>query len=353
MRRSVKIFVGVLVVLVAIRVLLPFIGLVTINHLLKNKLGNYTGHIEDFDLSLWRGAYQVQGFEIKKNNSNLPPLISAKEIDLSIVWASLFKKEISGDIILLEPNINLTDSTKKEEQQTGTEESKEAWQSVFETIIPIHIESLIVTNGQIQFLNYNLKDPIPVKLDKVSVSAMNLRSDESGLASPFKVTARAQDHAELYAGGKINIMVSPPQGDFDFSFENFHLNSINANLRSYIPLDVTKGDLSVYGELASRDKNAIGYVKIFYKDGDIIAPKQAYKGIKHFFIEIAAAFSNWLLKNKDSKSIALELPIEVKNGEFNISAADAFWSMVENRKDEIKPGIDKKISFSNLSGAKK
>ncbi len=42
------------------------VGKYAVNWYLKDKILPYTGHIEDFDLSIFRGAYQFEGFVIEK-----------------------------------------------------------------------------------------------------------------------------------------------------------------------------------------------------------------------------------------------------------------------------------------------
>ena len=67
-------------ILTLLRAIIPLVGKWAINQELEGKLGIYTGHIEDFDLSLYRGAYQLQGVTIKKRVSDLMPLLTVKNI---------------------------------------------------------------------------------------------------------------------------------------------------------------------------------------------------------------------------------------------------------------------------------
>ena len=134
----------------------------------------------------------------------------------------------------------------------------------------------------------------------------------------------------------------------DLEFENFKISSINNILRAYVPIDITKGRLSLYGEVVSLNAELKGYLKLFLKDTDIIAPKQNYSGIKHFFIEVGAAILNFFLKNPETKDVAMKFPFVYKNGDLNASFSDAFWSAVRNSEKgepHIKQGIENSVSF--------
>src|SRR5687768_14192970 len=80
---------SILLILLAVRAVLPSACLYYVNHALDTKLENYIGHLDDFDLNIYRGAYQLQGLEIRKRNSELPPMIKVEEIDIALAWRAL------------------------------------------------------------------------------------------------------------------------------------------------------------------------------------------------------------------------------------------------------------------------
>ena len=58
MKKKYKILICIVVLLIAIRIVLPYIVLHYANKTLANMKGYY-GHIDDIDLSLYRGAYII------------------------------------------------------------------------------------------------------------------------------------------------------------------------------------------------------------------------------------------------------------------------------------------------------
>ena len=157
----------VIAVLVFIRLLLPVAGLRAINWVLSEKLGSYQGHVEDFDLSLYRGAYQLQKIELRKRGTNLAPILTVEEVDLSLAWRELLQKRISMDVHLQRLVLNLIDSKKAENRQLGNEE--ESWQDALKAVVPLQVESLLAENSSITFTNQDVLKAMPVQLEKVEL----------------------------------------------------------------------------------------------------------------------------------------------------------------------------------------
>lgn len=340
---------SIIIVAVIIRLMLPPIGLRVINWALANKLGEYDGSIQDFDLSLYRGAYQLQKLVIKKKGSNLDPILSADEIDLSIAWRTLLQKKISSDIQVNRLVVRLMDSDKKEKKQLGTEET--GWQQALDVIVPISVESIKIKNSGFYFVNNDLKVPVPVKIEQIQGRAEDLQSrhnKDSDSLSPFWIDGILQEHSALKLTGKIDALAKLPRFDLDFSLVDFHPKSVNPILLNYLPLDLTSGELSIYGEAATTKGNVKGYINLFLKDVDVVAPDQKLLSVKHFFVEIVSAFANWILQSKEQKIVAAHIPFSRIGKKFEIGYAEGFKSALANKKSELKKGFDKSISLKNL-----
>lgn len=98
--------------------------------------------------------------------------------------------------------------------------------------------------------------------------------------------------------------------------------------------------LIFYSEATAYQGNIDGHAKVFLHDANIIATDQKFISLKHFFYEIIIAFSNWYLKNEDTKNVAAKIPFHSRNGKFNIDSSDAFWNAVENKFDALQPEIE-------------
>jgi hypothetical protein len=82
----------VLGLLIALRAALPLVLERYVNKQL-DQLKGYSGSVADIDLSLWRGAYQIDGLRVVKTGGKVPiPFVSARQIDLSVQWKALLMK---------------------------------------------------------------------------------------------------------------------------------------------------------------------------------------------------------------------------------------------------------------------
>ncbi len=349
-----------ILILLIIRGFLPSMALRAVNWALENKLGSYTGHVEDLDLELYRGSYQLQNLQIRKKHGNVPPILEAEQVDLQIAWRPLFKKEIAAHVILDKGRIHLVDSKEPDKKQLTMVEEKPlaqgeppAWKKTLNVVIPMRIESLIVRDSAVYFTNVNLAKPIPVQLESIQFTAENLRTRPSGeisTLSPIYGEAIFQKHAPIKIKGRYDALAEEPRADIDYQFNDFEFKKLNSLLMAYVPIDITKGVMNAYGEITMSGGQVDGYVNLFLKDGDIIAPRQQFTSFKHFGYEILSAVGYWFLKNNETKKIATHLEFEKKNNEWNIDGSKAFWSAVRNRTNDLKPGIENSISLINLEG---
>lgn len=336
----------ILVVLIVFRMVLPSVCLWAINHTLENKMGTYRGHLEDFDLSLYRGAYQLQGLTIEKRDNPKPSLLQIKEIDLSLAWRALLKKNITADVTIDDLKLQLTDSADGKNRQTGAEEPTKNWEEVGAVLVPISIETLKIKNSSVYFTNRDFKEPLPVALEKINLEAKDLRSRSEGTMSSLTADAVLQQHADLKIEGKLDLLTKFPRLDLDMKIEKFKPSTTNSLLRLYVPVDITQGEVSAYGEVAAQDGKAWGYAKVLFSEGDVIAPGQDYIGVKHFFVEIAAAVANWFLQNNETKNMAVMVPFVYEQGSgVKIDSSEAIRSAIRNRNEEIEPKIDNIISL--------
>lgn len=339
----------VLLFLLALRAILPIIGLRGINWALENKMGEYSGHIEDFDLSLYRGAYQLQGLEITKKKGHLPPFITAREIDLSLAWRALLHRQFLADVTVDGATLHLIDSKEKEKRQFGTEEKTQNWQSALDVLVPISIESLVVRDSSVYFTNNSLKKAVPVELETINIRVENLRTHAHNILSPFSAHAVLQKHAPISISGKLDVMSEKPRLDVDFQLTKFRVPTINDITLLYLPLDITKGELELYGEAAMSHGSLVGYTNVFFKEGDIIAQRQKFVSFKHFAYEILTAVGNWILKNSKEQSLAVHLPFEMHEGDkFKLDTSEILPSILDNRKGDFPTGIRNSVSLDLL-----
>ena len=83
MKKKYKILISVVVLLIIIRLILPYVVLHYANKALANVKGYY-GHIDDIDLSIYRGAYIINDIYLNKVDSvskQQTPFFKSRNID--------------------------------------------------------------------------------------------------------------------------------------------------------------------------------------------------------------------------------------------------------------------------------
>ncbi len=327
-----------------------------INWALTHQLENYTGSASALELNLQSGKYQLNGLEIKHKNL-MDSFLKIDSIQVSLILADLIQGKITGDVLLQNAHLRITAAEKKEkpqQKQGRTEEKK--WQDTFEHFIPIQIKNLKITNSDILFSVSDIKKTHNLHLEKINLTATNLHNRTElfqDSLSPIKASALLQGHAAVTIQGKVDVKAKHLRFDIDLSVVNFKPKEVNELLMKYVPLDLTKGELSLYTEVAASSDQMIGYVKIFLKDVDVIASNQYIKSAKHASMEIGSAFANWILKNSKDQVTAAQIPFKRQGGKFEVDGGEAFWSAIKNKSKELKKGFDNSIDLKNLERQKK
>src|SRR5687768_7215885 len=110
--------IGIIVIVLAFRLILPYWVLDFVNKRLADIRGYY-GQVEDIDIALFRGAYVVDGIYINKLDTatqKQTPFFSSPIVDISIEWKSLFKGRIVSEMDFHSPALRFTEGKAEPEQ---------------------------------------------------------------------------------------------------------------------------------------------------------------------------------------------------------------------------------------------
>ena len=343
---------GLIVFLIIGRLTLPYVVRYYLNDYLANDVKHYTGSVEDVDLALWRGAYEIEGFYLYKKNTNIKiPFIEIDTIDISISWRALFRGMFLADLILSEPKVNFVDSKLKKNKQSVEEEN---WKDIVNEVVPFNLETLAITKGEIHFINNEIKVPIDIYFKQIELKAHNIhnsKKQDSALFSGYELSATPQNHGELYSKGTFNILVEPPDFDINLKIEHMKLTQLNAFLKVYGPIDLTSGEFDFYMEMACRNSKIAGYLKPVFKNMIVRAGREEIdNSFKETSFEVIAALVNVILQNRNTKLLAAKFPFDgdLKDPEFNIWKG--IKTLIANRfgKPAFKLKIDNTINLKSV-----
>ena len=352
MNKKFRILIIVILILVAIRAVLPYGMLRGINWYLGNKVENYHGSIADFDLAIWRGSYSMQGLKIfqKNKHPSVPAMLSAEDLDISIAWRALIKGRLLIDLAANQLTLNLSDNKEANKKQLSGD--KNGAKNIYETLIPFRIEKISLRNSQVVFANTSIKAISKFELSQINAEIENIHNNfdvKQILPSSLTGQARLQNSGDLSIKGRFNILAPDLAFDGDAVIEKFDLTELNDILLAYGPVSFTSGTLFVYAEMATREGQLKAYVKPFVSDIDVVAPKESFKSFKHFGLEMVTAASNLILRSAKGKTVATRLEFKgpIKDPEFSVM--DSVWKAIENSFIEaLEPEIDGSIQIENI-----
>ena len=341
-----KILISIVVLLVIVRIILPYVVLHYANKSLASMNG-YFGHVNDIDLSIYRGAYIIKDFYIDKVDSSSQqrvPFISSQLIDLSVEWKSLFLGRLVGELEFTNPVIRFT---KDKAEPAAIQKDTNDFRQVLKTFMPLKINRFEIINGEIQYIDSTSAPKVNIAMTNSYVLAQNLSSVEDTALLPATVIASA----DVYKGKldfkmKMNPLADKPTFDMNAELKNTNLPELNDFFKAYANFDVHAGTFGLYTEVASKEGKFIGYVKPVIKGLKVVGPEDRNDSFFNKLYEALVGAAGAILKNPEEKQVATKIPIEGEHGETTIGTWYAIIDVLRNAFIQaLYPSIDHEITI--------
>lgn len=353
MKKRYKILIGIIVLLIAIRIYLPYGIIKYVNKTLDNIPG-YSGYITDVDLQLYKGSYSIDSLHILKQDSSvLVPFFSTDRIDLSVQWKALFDGSIVGEIELINPELNFVAAKDTTQEQYGEDVD---WTKPIKELMPLQINRFAVTNGRIHFRNFDTRPRINLYIEDLFMVATNLNNAESNdlkLPSNLSVTATSIGGGKLDISGSMNLLKQIPDMDLNGKFEGVNLPALNDFLKAYAKLDAEKGNFDLYSEVVINDGKLTGYVKPLITDLKLVdwsedkdKPLQMiWEGIAGVVIE--------LFENQKKDQFATKTPFQGDLNQPDVKIMPTIWNIFSNAfVNAFNQSIDGTLEFGGKQDGK-
>lgn len=349
----------ILVLLVGLRLALPYLVKNYVNKVLADIPGYY-GQVEDIDLSLITGSYTIDQLYLNKVNAETEiPFLNFERTNISIEWASLLKGKIVSEISMYRPSLIYV----FEDQQKETEANAniDDWTKALTDLVPIDINQLEIHDGKMAFVQLAADPNIDLHLDQIELYANNLRNVvRTGEQLPSNLVADAVSFGggNLHLEGKMDLVKQIPDMDLALSLENADATALNNFTDHYAGIDFSKGQFNFYGEMAIADGYLEGSLKPIIKNAKLIGKEDAFL---ETLWEGFVGFFKFVLKNHKENTLATKVPIEgdlnnVKTKTwptviniFKNGWIEAFKNIVDNDIDyrDVQKTADKKNSKAN------
>ena len=298
--------VTLITLLIAFRLLLPYIVKKYVNDVLK-EIPGYYGQVEDIDLAIYRGAYVIHNLYLNKVNAGSKvPFLDFEKTDISIEWNALFNGKIVSEVIMTRPKVIYV----FEDQQEGKEPEVEAWTKALTDLVPIDINNFEVIDGTVAFVQLQADPNIDLNLKNIRLNATNLRTvvlKERTLPSDIHATAVSVGNGQMNLDGRMNLVKEIPDMDIAISITEADVKALNDFTKHYAKIDFDSGTFEVFGEVAIADGYLKGSFKPIIKNAKLIGEDDGFLAT---LWEGFVGFFKFILQNQKNDTLATKIPIE-------------------------------------------
>ena len=272
-------------------------------------LQSYDGHIDDLDLALLRGGYDIKGIEIVKTGSGQPvPFFKGDRIEATIEWRSLLRGQLVAEGDLYRPQLNLVEAENEQQSQLGKEVN---WVDQFKELFPFRFNTVRIHDGTVTFRAPGIQTKDALKAQSINGELSNLTNVADSTKETFagfSFTASVLDGGSAKVDGGIDPLAVKPTFDLNLRVSNVQLPQVNPWLTRFIKADAESGEFELYTELAAADGKFKGYAKPVMRDVNIYSSeepeKNPLKRLWEGFIDLAAD----VLENQKEDQVAARIP---------------------------------------------
>jgi hypothetical protein len=342
----------IVVVVIVVRLALPGIVKNYVNKKI-NELPGYTGHVNDIDIHLLRGAYVIKDMRLKKKTDpEKYPFLKISRADLSIEWAALFKGRLTGKVYLEEPVINILTSEAIEK-----EPSKDSWSRTLKALMPMTINKLEVTNGRIDYRDLNKQPNTDLHIEQMHLTALNLANVQKAadpLPSQVNLTGISIGDGKLKLDMKVNVLKDIPDFDMGMQLNGANLLSLNGFFEANAKMDIERGGIDIFSKLKLKDGEMSGYVKPFIKDLKVLDVKKDIKkkgGVLRVVKKAVVGLFAKVVTNPKTKKIATVIPIKGNVKDPKTSGWSTFVGILKNAfVQAFHESLTNEIKFKQPAG---
>src|ERR1043165_5934756 len=312
MRRRNKyllIFAIVVVVIVGVRLAMEPVLLDSANRKL-DALPAYGGHIDDLDLALLRGGYDIQGVEIQKTGAGQPvPFIKADRIEATVEWQSLLHGSLVAEGDLYRPQVNLIQAESEQKSQLGKEVN---WVDQFRQLFPFRFNTVRIHDGTLTFQAPGIQTKDALKAQHINGTLSNLTNVADSTKETFAhfgFTAEVLDGGQAKLDGSVDPLAAKPTFDLNLGLKNVQLPQVNPWLLRFIKADAERGEFELYMELAAADGKFKGYAKPVMRDVNMYSSDEPEKNPLRRLWEGIVDVAAHLFENHKEDQVAARIPL--------------------------------------------
>lgn len=229
------------------------------------------------------------------------------------------------------------------------------FKKLLEDLMPLKVNRFEIQNGRVQYIDETSKPKVNITMTNTNVIATNLRNaydSTAVLPAGIKATAEVYD-GELEFNMRLNPLADAPTFDMNAELTNTNLVKLNDFFQAYAKVDLNKGTLSAYTEVAAKDGKFKGYVKPLLKDLDVIGKEDRKDNILRKLWEGFVGVAGQVVENLKEDQVATKIPFEgkIKDPQSNIWYTINY--VLQNAfVHALQPHIDHEINLAAVEAVK-
>jgi hypothetical protein len=343
-----------LLALIGLRIALPHILLRFVNRELQTIPG-YTGHVDDLDVHLIRGAYTLKTIRLDKTGGKIPvPFFSAELFDLSVEWSALFHGRLVGKIGVRHPILNFAKGPTKETSQT--EIPTKPWTQVVSNLMPLKLNRFEILDGEIHYRDFYSIPKVNIYATDIHVLAENLsnaKHQKEELPSTVEATCDGiyGGHATLHM--KMDALNEYPTFSAKAELTDMDITKLNDFLSAYAKLTVRSGNISIYTEAAAKDRKIAGYTKPIIKDLHVVNWKDDKGHPLKLAWEAVVGTVAWVVKNHGKDQLATKAEFSGDLKDPNVDIWYIIGQLLRNGFIQaLYPALENSVNINSVNDVK-
>lgn len=346
-----RLFLALAAILLAVRLALPC---ALRRHVVQvlNEVPGYRASIEDLDLNLWRGAYEIEGLVLDQVRGGQPArFLQVRLVDLSLEWLALAHGRVVGEIVLHQPVLQATLSRDQQEAETGTQPS---WPQYVSQLFPFRLNRFTARDAELHLQSLTTEPEVDLFMSDLYLEVLNL-TNVSASSDPLVAVAEAAGRplgiGEFEARLRFDPLADPLRFDLDAELRKIPVVLLNDFLQAYGNVDAEQGVFSASAEFAVSEGRVEGYVKTLFEDLALLSfdevedPGDALELLWEGLLGLASE----VLENQAHDRLATKVPLRGELGETRADLLSLVVNLLRNALvAALRPAIDDSIELEGL-----
>lgn len=328
---------SVLVVLLAplgiARILAPGIIERTIERTFERAPGVYAT-VEDVDLALWRGAYQIEGLVVESEVDGVrAPLLRLRSLAIELPWRPLLEGRLHAELDIDAPVLNVVASERDPEVEDLESPVQESVLERIEGTNPFLLARFSVRDGTLRYRNAHVDPPVDITVEGIRIDGHDFANRAEGTRErPARVeaTGTALGSGETRLSLRVDPFAARPHFGLDLEVEQIPLAALSELLEAQAGFDVEDGTLSLFAEARAFDGRFDGYVKPLLRGVDVVGEEESHESIWQAVWENLVGAAAEVLENQPADQVAGRLEIAGRFADPELNTFGAVLSVLEN-----------------------